>query len=89
MGNLGPDPQLHIRFAGRSIDIPLNELDVGNRSTDDQVRAAIADHLGVPVGKLRAFAIERGSNGEVTLRPEAVFGQSQDCPNLEWASSGV
>jgi len=67
-------PQLHIRFEGRSIDVPLNELDVGDRSTDDQVRTAIADHLGVPLGKLRAFAIDRAATGEMTLRPEAVFG---------------
>jgi len=67
-------PQLHIRFEGRSIDVPLNELDVGDRSTDDQVRTAVADHLGVPLGKLRAFAIDRAATGEMTLRPEAVFG---------------
>jgi hypothetical protein len=67
-------PQLHIRFEGRSIDVPLNELDVGDRSTDEQVRTAVADHLGVPIGKLRAFAIDRAANGELTLRPEAVFG---------------
>lgn len=67
-------PQLHIRFEGRSIDVPLNELDVADRSTDDQIRTAVADHLGVPLGKLRAFAIDRAATGEMTLRPEAVFG---------------
>ena len=68
-------PQLHIRFEGRSIDVPLNELDIGDRSTDEQVRTAVADHLGVPIGKLRAFAIDRNAaSGEMTLRPEAVFG---------------
>lgn len=68
-------PQLHIRFEGRSIDVPQNELDIGDRSTDEQVRVAVADHLGVPIGKLRAFAIDRNAaSGEITLRPEAVFG---------------
>lgn len=73
MNNVGP--QLHIRFEGRSIDVPLNELDVGVLSTDEQVRAAVAENMGVPVAKLRAFAIDRNqATGEMTLRPEAVFG---------------
>jgi hypothetical protein len=67
-------PQLHIRFEGRSIDVNLNELDIGDRSTDAQIRNAVADHLGVPVAKLQAFAIDRAASGEMTLRPEAVFG---------------
>lgn len=68
-------PQLHIRYDGRSIDVPLNELDVGDASTDEQVRTAVADHLGVPVGKLRAFTIDRtAGTGEMTMRPEAIFG---------------
>lgn len=67
-------PQLHIRFEGRSIDVNLNELDIGDRSTDAQIRTAVADHLGVPAAKLQAFAIDRAASGEMTLRPEAVFG---------------
>lgn len=71
--NVGP--QLHIRFEGRSIDVPLNELDVGVLSNDNQIREAVAANLGVPVAKLRAFAIDKNlESGEMTLRPEAVFG---------------
>jgi hypothetical protein len=68
-------PQIHIRYDGRSIDIPLSEVDVGVLSTDEQIRAAVADNLGVPVGKLRAFAIDRNQEtNHLTLRPEAVWG---------------
>ncbi len=67
-------PQVHIRFEGRSFDVPQNELDIGDRSTDDQVRSAVAEYLGAPLGKLQAFAVERVGT-EITLRPEAVFGQ--------------
>ena len=73
MNHVGP--QLHIRFEGRSIDVPLNELDVGVLSNDNQIREAVAANMGVPVAKLRAFAIDRNqATGEMTLRPEAVFG---------------
>ncbi len=68
-------PQIHIRYDGRSIDIPLSEVDVGVLSTDDQIRTAVAENMGVPVRKLRAFAIDRNhETNHLTLRPEAVFG---------------
>jgi hypothetical protein len=69
------NPQIHIRFEGRSFDIDQNELDIGTLSTDAQVRQAVANHLGVPQVKLQAFAIDRNrETGSLTLRPEAVFG---------------
>lgn len=56
-------PQLHIRFEGRSIDVPQNELDIGDASTDDQIRTAVADHLGAPV----SFYRTEGNGGRITL----------------------
>jgi hypothetical protein len=68
-------PQIHIRYDGRSIDIPLSEVDIGVLSTDDQIRNAVAENMGVPVAKLRAFAIDKNvETNHITLRPEAVFG---------------
>jgi hypothetical protein len=68
-------PQMHVRYEGQSWDIPLSELDVGDRSTDQQIREAVAARLNAPAAKLRNFAIDRNANGEMTLRPEATFGQ--------------
>jgi len=69
-------PQIHVRFDGRSIDIDLNELDVGVLSNDNQIRAAVAAYLEVPTQKLQAFAVDRNTEtGHMTLRPEAVFGR--------------
>jgi hypothetical protein len=67
--------QIHIRFEGRSSDIPQSELDIGEASTDDQIRQAVATHLGVPPNKLLAFALDKTANGNITLRPEAQFGR--------------
>ncbi len=69
-----PVPIAHIRFQGTSSDIPLAELDLGALSNDEQVRAAIANYLRVPVANLRSYVIERHANGNLTVRPEAVFG---------------
>ncbi len=68
-------PWLHVRFEGHSWDIPCADLDIGSLSSDDQVRAALARYLDVPAGKLRAYIVEHHLNGNLTVRPEAVFGQ--------------
>ena len=66
---------LHIRFDGRSYDIPLNEMEIGDGSTDTQIRNAAANWLSIPEQKLRSFSVDRNPNtNAITLRPEAVFG---------------
>ena len=68
-------PMLHVRHDGGSHDVPLTELDLGDLSTDQQVREAAASHLGVPVAKLQNYAVDKNTEtGDVTLRPQAVFG---------------
>lgn len=68
-------PQLHIRFDGRSIDLDLNELDLGPQSGDEQVRTSVARYLQVPVQKIQTFRVDRNeATGDIGLRPEAVFG---------------
>ena len=65
---------VHIRFEGRSLDIPQGELDVGAASSDNEIKRALARHLEVPEGKLRDYVIDRNDTGNMTVRPEAVFG---------------
>ncbi|MDX1615542.1 MAG: hypothetical protein R3300_14620 [Candidatus Promineifilaceae bacterium] len=68
------EAMIHIRFEGRSWDIACRELDIGPMSSDDQVRQALASYFDVEPGKLRCYVIERHENGNMTVRPEAVFG---------------
>ena len=65
---------LHVRFDGRSYDIPLNDLDVGPESGDREIKRALARHLEVPEAKLRDYTVDRHETGNLTVRPEAVFG---------------
>ena len=67
-------PRLHVRFEGRSWDLFLADLDLSNMSSDDDVRNALARHFDVLVGKFRSYVVERHTNGNLTVRPEAVFG---------------
>jgi hypothetical protein len=65
---------IHIRFEGRSLDVPLSALDLGALPSDDQVKRALGHYLKVPASKLRDYVVDRHPNGNLTVRPEAVFG---------------
>ncbi|MBI2811414.1 MAG: hypothetical protein HYX67_11380 [Candidatus Melainabacteria bacterium] len=65
---------LHLRFQGRSRDIALDTLAMNAGSPDDDVKRAVAQFIDVAVADLNNMVIERHSNGNLTLRPEAVFG---------------
>jgi hypothetical protein len=67
-------PVVHIRFEGRSLDVGLDLLDVGPYSDDNAVKRALAAYLEVPERRLRDYVIDRHENGNLTVRPEAVFG---------------
>ncbi len=65
---------VHIRFEGQSWDIACAVLDVGAMSSDRDVRSALARYFEVPVRKFAPYVVERHANGNITVRPEAVFG---------------
>jgi len=66
---------LHIRVEGRSYDVPLAELNIGEDSTDNQIRDSAANHFRIPQEKLRAMAVDRNpQTNSITMHPEAVFG---------------
>ncbi len=67
--------QVHIRYEGNSYDATFADLDVGDLSTDAEIRQAVARHLNAPASKLSNFAVDRNvSTGDITLRPQATFG---------------
>ena len=66
---------VHVRFDGRSLDLPFREMDLGDLSSDRDVRLAVANRLSQPVEKFDRYVIDRNKRtGDVTLRPQAVFG---------------
>ena len=65
---------VHVRFDGRSLDVPLADLDVGPAANDRDVKRALARYLEVPEAKFRDYVIDRHETGNLTVRPEAVFG---------------
>jgi hypothetical protein len=65
---------LHVRYQGRSFDLPLTQLDVPRVADERDVRMAVARHLEVGLDRLEGYVLERHANGNLTLRPEAVYG---------------
>jgi hypothetical protein len=65
---------VHIRFDGRSFDIPLADLDVGTMSSDGEIKRALSGYLNVPEVKFRDYVVDRHETGNMTVRQEAVFG---------------
>lgn len=74
VARMNDETVLHIRFEGRSFDIPLADLDVGAMSTDADVKRALAGYLDVAEAKFRDYVVDRHETGNLTVRPQAVFG---------------
>lgn len=74
VSRINESPLLHIRFDGRSFDVPLADLDVGPTSSDADVKRALSGYLNVSEAKLRDYVVDRHETGNLTVRPEAVFG---------------
>jgi hypothetical protein len=69
-----PARTVHVRLDGRSSDLPLDRLGLPEQATDDQVKVAVARHLEVPARGLVDAVVDRHPNGNLTVRPEAVYG---------------
>jgi hypothetical protein len=72
--HLNRSPIAHIRFEGKSLDLPLAELGVGESAGNDELKQAAARYLEVSAKRLRDYVVDRHESGNVTIRPQAVFG---------------
>lgn len=64
---------LHVRFDGRSEELPLAALDLGPHATDAELKRALEAHLDRPPGYLETYAVVRHSDA-IVVRPEAIYG---------------
>jgi len=66
---------LHVRYEGQSVDLRMEDIDLGDLATEQQVKNAAANALNVPMAKFAAYTVDRNAEtGDITLRPQAVFG---------------
>ena len=74
MNGMMQTTMVHVRFAGRSFDVPMELLGIGPGWPDAQIKRALASHLEVSEAAMMDYVIDRHPNGNLTVRPEAVFG---------------
>lgn len=65
---------IHVRFDGRSYDLTANALGIDTRMTDHEIKEQLARHFDVAPNRFDCYVIDRGSNGHLIIRPEAVYG---------------
>jgi len=70
----GAGPAVHVRFGGRSFDVPMADLDLAPGSSDGELKRLLAAHLDVAADRLADHVVDRHPNGNLTVRPAAVFG---------------
>lgn len=68
------NPEIHVRFEGRSYRFTADGLGLNPTAEDAQVRATLANYFEVPLPRVASLVVERHANGNLTVRPEAVFG---------------
>jgi hypothetical protein len=67
---------IHIRFEGRSYDLDERDVRLDARSVadDGELRSTLAGHLDVAPERFDGYIVERRPNGDLIVRPEAVYG---------------
>lgn len=68
-----PQPVLHLRFQGRSIEMLLSDLDLSLDASDARVLGALTQYLGRPAGSLDGMVVVRHQHA-IVVRPEAIYG---------------
>lgn len=65
---------VHVRYEGRSYDLHERDLRVEARMNDREIKERVAQHFEVGIGRLENYVVDRGPDGDLIIRPEAVYG---------------
>ena len=57
---------IHVRFAGRSFNVPANQIDLAIGASDEQIKRALASYLEIPYSRLADYVVDRHANGNLT-----------------------
>ncbi|WP_348539855.1 MULTISPECIES: hypothetical protein [Spirulina sp. CCY15215] len=65
---------VHVRFEGRSYDVAEGQINIKTGMNDTQVKERLAQYFDVHRDRLSDYIIDRPQNGDLIVRPEAVYG---------------
>ena len=64
---------LHVRLDGKTKEFALADLSLSNKAADDDIIAVLAKHLRIEVERFSLFRVERTKEGNIFIRPDALF----------------
>ena len=64
---------VHVRFEGRSYDFKEHQLGLTAGMSDAEIKQRLARHFDVGIDRVEPYAVDRYSNGNLVVRPEAVW----------------
>ena len=64
---------IHVRYAGRSIELSTATLNMPAHTNDTDLKRAIEQHIDLPLHALDTHVVVRSSQA-VIIRPEAIYG---------------
>ena len=65
---------VHIRYNGRSYDLVETQVRVAAHMSDIEIKQRLAQHFDVSQRSFHDYVVDRGPNGDLIIRPEAVYG---------------
>ena len=65
---------VHIRYDGRSVEVSEAQLRVHTGMSDTDIKEHVARHFDVGRQQLEFYVVDRMPNGDMVVRPEAVYG---------------
>ncbi len=65
---------IHVRINGRSDTFNFSRIGISRISTDREIKESLARHFDREFIDFDQLVIERHANGNITVRPEAIFG---------------
>jgi hypothetical protein len=65
---------VHVRFDGRSFDVNEQDLRLSPGMGDAEIKERVARHFDVCPDRLKEYVVDRVANGNLIVRPEAVYG---------------
>jgi len=65
---------VHIRYEGCSVEVSEARLRVSLGMTDAEIKERVARHFDRGAKELDFYVVDRTPNGDMIVRPEAVYG---------------
>lgn len=65
---------IHVRFEGHSYDLSPQQINLRVNANDKEIKQQLSRYFDVKLDRLENYVIDRTSNGDLIVRPEAVYG---------------